>query len=88
MLPNPFSTSQANTIPPIASRGRLRDREAALILETLRATGGIVGGPQGAAIRLGLNRTTLISRMKRLGIFRPRQRLMVSSTKDLVLDQW
>jgi transcriptional regulator with GAF, ATPase, and Fis domain len=76
VLPNPLSTSEANTMPPIALRSALRDREAALILETLRATGGIVGGPQGAAIRLGLNRTTLISRMKRLGIFRPRQRLM------------
>ena len=76
VLPNPLSTSDANTMSPIALRSALRDREAALILETLRATGGIVGGPQGAAIRLRLNRTTLISRMKRLGIFRPRQRLM------------
>jgi formate hydrogenlyase transcriptional activator len=76
VLPNPLSTSQANTMPAIALRSALRDREAALILETLRATGGILGGPQGAAIRLGLKRTTLISRMKKLGIFRPRQRLM------------
>jgi len=76
VLPNPLSTSDANTMSPIALRSALRDHEAALILETLRATGGIVGGPQGAAIRLRLNRTTLISRMKRLGIFRPRQRLM------------
>ena len=76
VLPNPLSTSQANTMPPIALRSTLHDREAALILETLRAAGGIIGGPQGAAIRLGLKRTTLISRMKRLGIFRPRQRLM------------
>jgi formate hydrogenlyase transcriptional activator len=75
VLPNPLSTSQANT-PPIALRSTLHDREAALILETLRAAGGLIGGPQGAAIRLGLKRTTLISRMKRLGIFRPRQRLM------------
>ena len=76
VLPNPLSTSQATTMRPIALRSTFRDREAALILETLRATGGIIGGPQGAAIRLRLNRTTLISRMKRLGIFRPRQRLM------------
>jgi formate hydrogenlyase transcriptional activator len=74
VLPNPLSTSEANTMPPIALRSTLRDREAALILETLRATGGIVGGPRGAAVRLRLNRTTLISRMKRLGIFRTRQR--------------
>jgi formate hydrogenlyase transcriptional activator len=74
VLPNPLSTSEANTMPPIALRSTLRDHEAALILETLRATGGIVGGPRGAAVRLRLNRTTLISRMKRLGIFRTRQR--------------
>jgi formate hydrogenlyase transcriptional activator len=55
VLPNPFSTSQANMIPPIASQGRLRDREAALILQTLRAAGGTIGGPQGAAARLGLS---------------------------------
>jgi len=76
VLPNPLSTSQANTMSPIHLRSALRDREAGLILETLQATGGIMGGPQGAAIRLGLKRTTLISRMKRLGIFRPRLRLM------------
>jgi formate hydrogenlyase transcriptional activator len=76
VLPNPFSTSQANAIPPVASRGRLRDREAAVILQTLRAAGGMIGGPQGAASKLGLKRTTLLSKMKRLGIFQPRQRPM------------
>ena len=63
-------------MPPIAKRSTLRDREGALILETLRATGGIIGGPQGAAVLLGLKRTTLVYKMKRLGIFRPQQRLM------------
>lgn len=38
------------------------------IEETLRETGGRVGGPNGAASRLGLKRTTLITRMKKLGI--------------------
>lgn len=76
VLPNPLPTPQANTMRPTASRGTLRDREAALILQTLRAAGGMIGGPRGAAARLGLKRTTLISKMKRLGIFRPRERLM------------
>ena len=76
VLPNPLSTSQATTKPPIAPRGTFRDHETALILETLRAAGGTIGGPQGAAVRLGLKRSTLISKMKRLGIFQPRQRLM------------
>jgi formate hydrogenlyase transcriptional activator len=74
VLPNPLSTLHANTKPAIASRNTLRDREAALILETLRATGGIIGGRQGAAVLLGLKRTTLVYKMKRLGIFRPQQR--------------
>jgi formate hydrogenlyase transcriptional activator len=38
------------------------------ILETLKQTGGRVAGPKGAAARLGIKRTTLISRMKKLGI--------------------
>jgi signal transduction histidine kinase len=40
------------------------------ILRTLRETGGIVGGRHGAALRLGLKRTTLLSKMERLGISR------------------
>ncbi len=38
------------------------------ILRVLKETAGRVGGPNGAAARLGLKRTTLISRMKKLGI--------------------
>jgi formate hydrogenlyase transcriptional activator len=38
------------------------------ILQTLQETGGVLGGLKGAAVRLGLPRTTLISKMKRLGI--------------------
>ena len=40
------------------------------IMRVLRETGGIVAGPDGAAARLGLKRTTLQSRMKKLGINR------------------
>ncbi len=42
------------------------DREH--ILETLKQTGWMIGGQDGAAHRLGLPRTTLISRMRKLGI--------------------
>jgi formate hydrogenlyase transcriptional activator len=38
------------------------------IVDILRQTNGIVAGPRGAAMRLGLKRTTLLSRMKKLGI--------------------
>lgn len=42
--------------------------EYQLIIRVLRETNGVVAGPKGAAQRLGLKRTTLLSRMKRLGI--------------------
>jgi formate hydrogenlyase transcriptional activator len=51
----------------------LRDSQRALILATLGATGWVIGGSKGAAVLLGLKRTTLIDRMKRLGIQRPTQ---------------
>jgi formate hydrogenlyase transcriptional activator len=42
------------------------------ILRVLRNTGWVIGGPNGAAARLGLNRTTLNNRLRKLGITRPR----------------
>ncbi|MFZ0292028.1 MAG: sigma 54-interacting transcriptional regulator [Candidatus Sulfotelmatobacter sp.] len=78
VLPNPLPAPQANTKASVASPGTLRDHEAALILETIRAAGGMIGGPLGAAARLGLKRTTLVSKMKRLGIYRPRYQRPVS----------
>jgi formate hydrogenlyase transcriptional activator len=42
-----------------------------LILETLKQAGWIVGGPRGAAAKLGLKRTTLLAQMRRMGISRP-----------------
>jgi transcriptional regulator with GAF, ATPase, and Fis domain len=46
----------------------LEDAERSQILQTLQQTGGMIGGRNGAAARLGMKRTTLISMMKRLGI--------------------
>jgi transcriptional regulator with GAF, ATPase, and Fis domain len=46
----------------------LEDAERLHIAQTLEQTDGVIGGPNGAAARLGLPRTTLIARMKRLGI--------------------
>ena len=57
----PITSTTANT---------LEDMEREHILQTLRETGGIVGGRHGAALRLGLKRTTLLSKMERLGISR------------------
>ncbi|CAI0889824.1 Formate hydrogenlyase transcriptional activator [Serratia proteamaculans] len=38
------------------------------IIRVLKETNGVVAGPRGAAQRLGLKRTTLLSRMKKWGI--------------------
>jgi transcriptional regulator with GAF, ATPase, and Fis domain len=46
----------------------MEQAERSHIVETLLQTEGVVGGPNGAARRLGLPRTTLISKMRRLGI--------------------
>jgi DNA-binding NtrC family response regulator len=46
----------------------LEQAERSHILRILQQTEGVVGGPSGAAVRLGVKRTTLIARMKRLGI--------------------
>jgi formate hydrogenlyase transcriptional activator len=48
----------------------LRDGERERILQALKDCGGVVGGPAGAAARLGMRRTTLQSRMKKLKIDR------------------
>ena len=82
VLPNPLPPSQTNTIPTVAAQGTLREHEATLILHTLRAAGGMIGGPRGAAARLGLKRTTLVSKMKRLGIYRPRFQRLVDEVNE------
>lgn len=48
----------------------LAEAECRHILQTLKETGWVVGGPGGAAKRLGLKRTTLIGKMRKMGIAR------------------
>jgi len=50
--------------------GTLEEAEREHIVRILRETRGIIGGPNGAAARLGLKRTTLNSKMRKLGITR------------------
>ena len=50
--------------------GTLEDVERERILEALRETDAVIGGEKGAAARLGLKRTTLLSKMQKLGISR------------------
>ena len=61
------STSTASTG---STATTLEDMERERILQVLQETGAVIGGPQGAAARLGLKRTTLLSKMQRLGISR------------------
>jgi formate hydrogenlyase transcriptional activator len=58
--------------PAVAPRGaaKLADIERDAILSALRSTSGVGSGPDGAAVRLGTKRTTLQSRMRKLGIRR------------------
>lgn len=50
----------------------LEDAERGLILEALKRTNGMLSGPSGAAALLGINRSTLWSRMRKLGVEAPR----------------
>src|SRR5437879_248128 len=71
VLPNSLPESGAQHVfvnPPATT---LRDSERTLILRTLEAVGWVIGGPKGAAAKLGLKRTTLIHKMQKLGISRP-----------------
>ncbi len=54
-----------------AAAGTLDEAERLHILATLKATRWVLSGPRGAATRLGINRSTLQFRMKKLGIARP-----------------
>jgi formate hydrogenlyase transcriptional activator len=49
----------------------LSDAEREHIVGALEATGWVVGGPKGAAARLGMKRSTLHKKMQKLGISRP-----------------
>ena len=85
VLPNPLPSPGLPTVTsPTASTTlsdstpefprTLKESERALILQTLNATGWVIGGSNGAATILGLKRTTLIDKMKKLGIRRPTRR--------------
>ena len=87
-LPNPFpavfsfplpaSNKNRATFP----RGRFVESQRALILEALQIANWVIGGPSGAAARLGLKRTTLIAKMKKFGILRP----VPSDDRDALID--
>jgi formate hydrogenlyase transcriptional activator len=57
--------------PPSGAAITLADAEREHILGALREAGWVLGGPNGAAARLGMKRSTLQWKMKKLGISRP-----------------
>jgi formate hydrogenlyase transcriptional activator len=69
VLPNPLPDKNPVTVTP--SQSTFDGSSRSLILRSLQAAGWMIGGPGGAAARLGLKRTTLIAKMKKLGITRP-----------------
>jgi formate hydrogenlyase transcriptional activator len=76
VLPNPLPAAGTHVVAigsttavvPVAT---LKESERTLILRTLERVGWVIGGPKGAASKLGLKRTTLIHKMQKLGISRP-----------------
>jgi formate hydrogenlyase transcriptional activator len=78
VLRNPLHKKKTELMIPSLPRTRtfqpsmtLDDNNRTLIVGTLEQLGWVVGGPNGAATKLGLKRTTLLARMRRLGISRP-----------------
>jgi formate hydrogenlyase transcriptional activator len=69
----PLEDLRPSVIPSHESRKpqTLAETERTLILETLKETKWVLAGPKGAAVRLGMNRSTLRHRMNKLGIVRP-----------------
>jgi transcriptional regulator of acetoin/glycerol metabolism len=82
VLPNPLPTSDTKPVAQPPAHGMFWDSQRALILQALEAAGWVVGGPRGAAARLGLKRTSLIAKMKRLGIYRPRHQRGIAECKE------
>ena len=73
-LPNLLTPVAAE--PPIVSSAQptRREFERDLILRTLQGADWVIGGACGAATRLGIKRTTLMAKMKKLGITQPGRR--------------
>jgi transcriptional regulator with GAF, ATPase, and Fis domain len=80
VLPNPLPAAGTQRVTVSQPATTLRDSERTLILRTLEAVGWVIGGPKGAAAKLGLKRTTLIHKMQKLGISRP----SLQSSHDVV----
>jgi len=93
VLPNPLPASRNGPVrldlstPPeenpvvlTHAHGLFWESQRTVILRALNATGWVIGGPRGAAARLGLKRTTLLTKIKKLGISRRARQNDMDST--------
>jgi formate hydrogenlyase transcriptional activator len=80
VLPNPLPAAGTQPVAVSSGAATLKDTERAMIVRALEATAWVIGGPNGAAAKLGLKRTTLICKMQKLGISRP----ALQSSPDLM----
>jgi formate hydrogenlyase transcriptional activator len=71
VLPNLLRPVRPSSILDFPAREHFKETERTRILDALETTGWVVGGPDGAAARMGLKRTTLIARMRKHAILRP-----------------
>jgi formate hydrogenlyase transcriptional activator len=67
----PGPLERCESLEPEIANPTLEDKVRREILAACQRANWKVGGPRGAAARLGLKRTTLFHKMKRLGIARP-----------------
>jgi transcriptional regulator with GAF, ATPase, and Fis domain len=71
VLPNPLGLIHQGIVAVNSTSSTLKELNRALLLRELEAADWVIGGPEGAAVKLGLNRTTLLYKMKKLGLVRP-----------------
>jgi formate hydrogenlyase transcriptional activator len=87
VLPNPLPASESSPVRLVRAGTAFFDSQREVILTALRASGWVIGGPGGAAERLGLKRTTLITKMKKLGISRPMQQGQMDQLLERLEDE-
>jgi formate hydrogenlyase transcriptional activator len=65
-------TDRKSSAPSVPLVANLVEREKKMIESALREAAGVIGGPTGAASKLGIPRQTLESKIRKLGINRYR----------------
>ena len=78
VLQPPLTSLNSGTAAESTGAITMEDAERDHILKTLEHTRWVVSGPNGAAARLGIKRSTLYFRMQKLGISRTSRNLLSS----------